>query len=80
VQLARELCAADPSCVRERTPRGNSALHLLPEDPVAAGALTLLLLDAGADPRARNEDGKTPAERLEERGLDEIADLVSGAG
>jgi len=77
VELARELCAADPSCVRERTPRGNTALHLLPEDPVAAGALAQLLLDAGADPQARNEDGKTPAEWLEERGLDEIADLVS---
>jgi ankyrin repeat protein len=77
VQLARDLCAADPSCVGERTPRGNTALHLLPEDPVAAAALAQLLLDAGADPQARNEDGKTPAERLEERGLDEIADLVN---
>jgi ankyrin repeat protein len=77
VQLARELCAGDPSCVRERTPRGNTALHMLPEDPVAAGALAQLLLDAGADPQARNEDGLTPAQRLEERGLDEIANLVS---
>jgi uncharacterized protein len=79
VQLARELAAADPSCVRERTPRGNTAWHLLPEDPAAAGALAQLLLNAGADPQARNEDGRTPAERLEERGLDEIADLVPAA-
>jgi ankyrin repeat protein len=50
---------------------------MLPEDPVAAGALAQLLLDAGADPQARNEDGLTPAQRLEERGLDEIANLVS---
>jgi ankyrin repeat protein len=76
VQLARELCAADPSCVREQTPKGNTALHMLPEDPVAAGELAQLLLDAGADPGARNADGLTPAERLEERGLDEIADLA----
>jgi ankyrin repeat protein len=79
VQLARELCDADPSCVRERTPRANTALHLLPEDPVAAEALAQLLLGAGADPEARNEDGLTPAERLEERGLDEVADLLSAA-
>jgi hypothetical protein len=35
------------------------------------------VLRARADPQARNEDGKTPAEWLEERGLDEIADLMS---
>jgi ankyrin repeat protein len=46
---------------------------------MAARALARLLLDAGADPHARNEDGLTPAERLEERGLDEIADLVVDA-
>jgi ankyrin repeat protein len=77
VRLARELCAADPSCVRARTPKGNTALHLLPEDPAAAEALAQVLLGAGADLEARNDAGLTPAERLEERGLDEIADLLS---
>jgi hypothetical protein len=50
----------------------------LPEDPAAAAALARLLLDAGADPDATNDDGLTPAERLEEQGLDEIAALLSG--
>jgi ankyrin repeat protein len=62
--------------VGERTPSGNTALHLLPEDPALAGALAHLLLAAGADATATNEKGQTPEQRLEERGLDEIADLV----
>jgi ankyrin repeat protein len=77
VPLAHELCAADPSCVRERTPRGNTPLHLLPAEPAAAEALARLLVDAGADPEAKNEDGLTPAERLDEQGLDDIADRLT---
>jgi ankyrin repeat protein len=81
VTLARELIASDPSCVGERTPRGNTALHLLPEDPALARALAHLLLAAGADAAATNEKGQTPKERLVERGLDEVADLLpAGAG
>jgi len=79
VALARELIADDPSCVGERTPKGNTPLHLLPEDLDTAGALAHLLLAAGADATATNEKGQTPEQWLQERGLDEVADLVSAA-
>lgn len=38
--------------------------------------LITLLLAHGADPDATNEAGQTPAERLDELGADEIADLL----
>ena len=77
VALARELLASDPSCVRERSPTGETPLHLLPEDRDSAESLTALLLAHGADRQARNRAGQTAAEALEARGLDEQADLLS---
>jgi hypothetical protein len=55
---------------------------LVPEPSVAEPLIALLLLH-GADPEQRNAAGLTPAQQLEQRGADEVADLLelsSGAG
>lgn len=74
--LAHELLEEDPARVHERAPDGATALHLLPEDPDVAAPLVELLLAHGLDPHALDRDGRTPAARLEARGLDELADLL----
>ncbi|HEY4102465.1 MAG TPA: ankyrin repeat domain-containing protein [Polyangiaceae bacterium] len=76
VALTRELLAADPSSVHERSPTGSTPLHLLPEDVDIAETLIDLLLAHGADPNAKNEAGQTPRESLEANGRDEIADRL----
>jgi ankyrin repeat protein len=76
VILAEGLLREDPSCVHARAPDGATALHLLPEDPEIARPLVELLLAHGIDTTARDDDGKTAAERLEANGLDELADLI----
>jgi len=79
VELARQLLAADAGCIAERDPRGNGPLHLLCADPELGEPLVDLLLAHGADPEARNDEGETPAERLDRAGADEVADLLRAA-
>lgn len=79
ILLAQQLLAADPACVHERGPSGDSALHELPEDVERATELITLLLAAGADPELKNDGGQTPAEKLEALGLDEVADALDAA-
>ena len=76
VELARQILAEDAAAIDERGP-GGSPLHHLTVDPELAEPLIVLLLEHGADPMVTNDAGKTPAEALEERGADEVADLVS---
>ena len=77
--LAEELLGADPPCIGERTPSGNTPLHRLPSDPDVAQELIDLLLAHGADTTATNADGQTPAAKLEAEGNDAIADLLDSA-
>lgn len=76
VVLARELLDADPSCVNERSPNGDSALHELPDELERAEQLITLLVSRGADPSVKNKARQTPTQKLESRGLDQIADLL----
>jgi len=76
VALATGLLREDPSRIRERNPRGATALHLLPDDPELARALVELLLAHGIDTTAVDRDGRTAAASLEAEGLDELADLL----
>ncbi len=76
VALASDLIASEPRAVHERSPSGNTPLHLLPEDPDTAEVLLALLLGAGADPEASNDDGRTPRQALESSGRDEVVDRL----
>ena len=55
---------------------GNTPLMWLPDDDARAMEIARLLLDNGADPSIRNNEGKTAADRARERGLYDVADLL----
>jgi ankyrin repeat protein len=77
VELARQLLAENAAHAIERDPWGDTPLHRLPADAERAEPLIALLLAHGADPAARNDAGQTAGEKLDARGLDEIADLLA---
>jgi len=78
--LAEALLRADPACISERTPSGDTPLHRLPDDPERAQEMIDLLLAHGADPAATNAAGQTPSQKLEAEGKDVLADLVELTG
>jgi ankyrin repeat protein len=78
-----ELLARDSKLVLERTPMGNTALHVVSQakqdnpDFDASVATIELLLKYGADPMALNHEGKTPAQWYRQLGMDEVADYMA---
>jgi ankyrin repeat protein len=80
---AAQLLARNPSLVHQRTPMGNTPLHVVSQaldqdvDAEATIAIVRLLLQHGADPRAQNNEGLTPPQFLRKLGNDEAADLVA---
>ena len=82
-QRAALLLGGDASLARQRTPMGNSALHVVSqakqEDPDfdASVATIELLLKHGAEPTALNNEGKNPAQWYRQLGMDELADFMA---
>jgi ankyrin repeat protein len=82
-ERAAVLLARDPTLAQQRTPRGNTPLHVVSQakqnDPDfnATVATIELLLKYGADPKALNNEGKTPAQWYHQLGMDEVADYMS---
>ena len=80
---AASLLGRDPSLAQQRTPMGNTPLHVVSqakqEDPDfdASIATIELLLKHGADPKALNKEGKNPAQWYRQLGMDELADFMS---
>jgi len=80
---AAQLLARAPALVHQRTPMGNTPLHVVSQavdhdvDVDASIAIIRLLLQYGADPQARNNDGLTPPQFLRKLGNDEVANLVA---
>jgi ankyrin repeat protein len=85
-ERAKVLLARDPSLTQRRTSLGNTPLHLISqakqEDPDfdASVATIQLLLTCGADPKALNNEGKTPAQWYRQFGMDELADYLGQLG
>ena len=77
LELTSALLAEQPARASERSPTGNTPLHVLPADAERAEPLIAQLLAHGADPSATNDDGRTAAEQLEASGRDETADLLA---
>jgi ankyrin repeat protein len=81
-ERAEKLLARDPIQVLERTPKGNTALHVVSQakqddpDLEASIATIELLLKYGADLRAQNNEGKTAAQWYRQLGMDEVADYM----
>lgn len=82
-QRAALLLSRDSTLAQQRTPNGNTALHLVSQakqddpDYDASVATIQVLLKYGADPEARNNEGKTPAEWYRQLGMDEVADYMA---
>jgi ankyrin repeat protein len=82
-ERGEELLAQDATRVFERTPMGNTALHVVSQakqdDPDfdASVATIELLLKYGADPTVRNHEGKTPSQWYRQLGMDEVADYMA---
>ena len=53
-----------------------TALFCLPDEETAAADMAALLLRRGADPGVRDSEGRTAAEHMARRGLDEAAELI----
>jgi uncharacterized protein len=63
--------------VDHRQSAGYTALHEVAA--IGNAAVVRLLLDAGAEPDARNGEGRTPAELAREGGHEALADVLDGA-
>lgn len=75
----RELFAEDPRLANAVAPRtGITPLFCLPDDEDEAVAMTILLLEHGADPTVVNKEGLTAVQDARRRGLIDAADLMSG--
>jgi ankyrin repeat protein len=82
-ERAAILLEQDPALARQRTPRGNTPLHLVSQakqddpDLTASAAIIELLVRYGADPQALNGESKTPGQWYRLHGMDEVADYLS---
>lgn len=83
VDGVKKLLALQPARAHERTPMGNTLLHLVGQafdedvDADATRAVIHLLIEHGADPHAVNNEGLTPPQFHRKMGNDEVAELVS---
>jgi len=82
LERARELLSSQPDLINKRNETGNTVLHVIgswlhdePEHDICT-ALIELLISAGADPRATNNNQQTPNEFREAIGDNAMADLL----
>jgi ankyrin repeat protein len=75
----REVLQAEPALANARNPHGLTPLFVLPDDEDAAAHVADLLIAHGADPRAADAAGETPARAAARRGLDDAAELIAEA-
>lgn len=75
IERLRELLAREPHLANAPS-RGEPPLFALPDDEGAAVDVAELLLSFGADPKAHNAAGETPAAVARKRGLEDAAALL----
>ena len=73
----REVLKDAPEDARLRNDEGETLLMWLPDDEVTALEIAQLLIEHGADPQARNAEGRTAGEIARRRGMEEVADYLS---
>jgi ankyrin repeat protein len=79
VGRVRELLAEDPSRAQIVGEHGYTPLWWLPDDDAKAIEIVELLLAAGADPAAKNKNGRTAADWARRRGMQEVAARLESA-
>lgn len=73
VERVRELVAADPALARSVTPEGQTLLWWLPDNETSARETVELLLAAGVDASAEDQEGRTAADWARRRGMMDVA-------
>jgi uncharacterized protein len=79
VERLRELLNDDPGLAKLRGSE-TTPLMWLPDDEARALEIAKLFLAHGANPSLRNKDGQTAADLARKRGMDRVADLLTGDG
>ena len=77
LQRVTQLLDEDPKRLKQTDNEGDGVLASLPPEPKIAAPLAKLLLARGADPQAKNDDGKTPENLFLSWGRRDIAKLVA---
>jgi ankyrin repeat protein len=77
VERLRELLTAEPALAKAAHPNGWTPLMRLPDDDDKALEIVELFLSRGADAKIMNDSGKTAADLARERGMFDIAELLS---
>jgi ankyrin repeat protein len=81
VDRIREILKEDPTRARVVSNDGYTPLWWLPDDESKAIEIAELLIAAGADPLAKNKEGRTAADAARRRGMTTVAArLESSAG
>jgi ankyrin repeat protein len=80
IDRLREVLRAEPALARTVSGGHTPLMWLPPDDAVRAMEVATLLLQYGADPTLRNEDGETAADRALKLGLFEVAELLQQPG
>ncbi len=82
-ERVQALLSGDASLTQQRTPMGNTPLHVVSQarqdDPDFDASIATIewLLHYGADPKAANNEGKTPSQWFRQSGMDEVADYMT---
>jgi ankyrin repeat protein len=72
----RTLLREDPECVNARDDEGRIPLHYPYQDTRHGAEMIELLIAHGADPSARDNTGRTPADQMLQNGRPELAELL----
>jgi ankyrin repeat protein len=78
-ERVREILADDPRRAQVVGEQGHTPLWWLPDDERKALEIVEVLLAAGADPKARNKNGKTAADWAIRRGMLDVASRLESA-
>jgi uncharacterized protein len=79
VERLREVLREQPALARATGER-TTPLMCLPSDDAAALEIAKLLLANGADPNARDPQGRTARDIAIERGMDDVAQILLSGG
>jgi ankyrin repeat protein len=79
VDRLRHVLFEEPERARQTTPIGSTPLWSLPDDEADALRVVDVLLDAGVDPRVRNNNGETAADAARAAGMHAVARHLDAA-
>ena len=79
IDRLREVLQSDPGLARTTGGGHTLLMWLPPNDATRATEVATLLLAYGADPKPKNKDGQTAADRARELGLFDVAEMLERA-